>query len=246
MDLTVWLVLGVALLSVAGAIQLWRGRLTGDSPTRTELLWGASGVVTSSDGMGLRELFADRDRTANLLIVTCEVLVMTMSAFLLVYVAIATSVPAYVLALLGVTYLLGAYLLGRAMYLRLGLDAGTLGSTSSPRIEEALANSFGANTDDDFAAISGALDTARGDADDDVLAVVLAGARNGASPTELRDVCSETRVGSPEAVDERISALVEGGLLTEGDDDEPLAFTDERLTEVDPDQVASMATSLSA
>lgn len=240
------LVGGVALLAVAGVIQLWTGRLTAATPARKELFWDSSGVFTGEDQVGVREMVTDPDKASNLLIATCELLVMTMAGFLLVYIVGTGGLPTYAVAVLAVTYLLGAYLVGRAVYLRLGLGEGSTGHSSSLHIEAALANQFGGDAEEDFAALSGALDTARGAENDPVTAIVLSGVRNGATPAELREVCSEAGTGSPEAVQERIETLTEGGLLVPGDDDEPLAFTDERLQDADPEQAAAVATSVAS
>lgn len=233
---------GMALLSVAGAVQLWRGRLVPDQPLRQELVWGGDGVFAERDGVTTRELLADRSKLANLGIVACELLIMTMAAFVLVYVLAVGAVPLIAVPALVVTYLIGAYLVGRAVYLRLGLG----GSSDRVRTETAVAGQFGTGAESEFAAVTAALGSARGGETDSATALVLTGARHGGTPAQLRRIAADQPALSRDAVEETIDALTAGGLLVTDGVDEPLAFTDDRLETAEPEQVVAVATSVGA
>lgn len=233
---------GMTLLAVAGAVQLWRGRLVPDQPLRQELAWGTDGVFGEADDVSTQELLGDRSKLANLGIVACELLVMTMAAFVLVYVLAVGAVPLVAVPPLVVTYLIGAYLLGRAVYLRLGLG----GSSDRVRAETAVAAQFGVDAESEFAAVTAALDSTRGGEADSATALVLTGARHGGTPAELQTIAADQTALSPDAVEETIDALTAGGLLVSEGADEPLAFTDDRLEQAEPEQVVAMATSVAA
>jgi hypothetical protein len=243
------LLVGTGLLTLAGVLQLWEGRLSGPTPIRRQLLSEPRGILSAADRSNPRRILADRAKLSNVGVIVCELLVMTMTAFMLIYSAGTFSLPTEATVLLGTTYVLGAYLVGRAVYIRLGFGtetAGTENSLSVPEIEASLSNTFTDAVETDFAAITSALNTARGDDDtvEPVTAAVLAGARAGESRAALEQWARMTGVTSPAAVDEAIIRLVDGGILEDAPEEEPLAFSDDRLSDVEPDQVATVAASV--
>jgi hypothetical protein len=243
------LLVGTGLLTLAGALQLWEGRLSGPTPIRKQLLSEPDGIFSSTDRRNPRRIVRDRAKLSNAGVVCCELLVMTMTAFMLIYSVGAFSLPTIAVALLSATYALGAYLVGRAVYIRLGFGAATTSTTDGtpvPELEVSLAETFGDAVETDFAAITSALDTARGNEAtiDAVTAVLLAGARAGESEAALKRWGADADVASPEAIAECATRLVEDGVLADRPETEPLSFIDDRLADADPDQVAAVTASV--
>lgn len=243
------LLAGTGLLTLAGLLQLWEGRLSGPTPIRRQLLSEPEGIFTPADRSNPRRILADRGKLSNAGVIACELLVMTMTAFMLIYSVGTYSLPTIAVVLLTVTYTLGAYLVGRAVYIRLGFGAGPTGqagSLSVPELEISLAETFDNAVETDFAAITSALNTARG-ADmevEELTAAVLAGARAGESRATLEQWADRTGVASPEEIGEVTTRLADCGVLKECAADEPLQFSDDRLADVEPDQVASITASV--
>jgi len=243
------LLFGTGLLMVAGALQLWHGRLSGPTPIRRQLLSEPDGILSPADRAEPGRILDGRAKLANVGVVCCELLVMTMTAFMLIYTVATFSLPSTATAMLAVTYVLGAYLVGRAVYIRLGLSGTPTGleeQLSVPEIEASLANTFGDAVEDDFAAITSAMNTARGveEALDPIMVSLLAGARAGESLAALEEWGRETGVVSPEEIDETATRLVESGLLEDPAETGPLAFSDQRLAEVESEQVATITASV--
>lgn len=242
------MILGSGLLAAAGIVQLWKGRLSGPTPTRRQLLSDPEGIFTVADRRNPRRILTDRAKLANLIVVCCEFLIMAMAAFMLIYTTATFAIPTVAAVTLALTYVLGAYLLSRVIYLRLGFGTGPdvdEERPSVPVIEASLADAFGESVEDDFAAITGAMRTARGDEGLGVVtAALLAAARGQGSIADVREWCVDAGVASAETVDERAGELTEAGVFEETPESGPITFSDERLADVDPDQVATVTASV--
>lgn len=240
---------GVVLLALAGVLQFRQGRQTPDQPLRRELVWDEQGVFAGGKETDLAAVFADWDKRTNLLIVGGELLVLVLAGGTLLYGVALSAVPLVAVPPLVVTYLLGAYFLGQAIYLRLGLD-DTAGGPARVRTEALIADRLGNDAEVEFAAMTAALGSARGDVAESaereaVTALVLAGASSGATAEALQSVAAGGEL-SATAVDETIETLAKNGLLVAPEPDEPITFADDRLEDATPDQVVAMATAVTS
>ena len=237
---------GLATLVGVGIYQTWTGRLTALGPSG-QLMVEDVAYPTGDDLAEPRRLL-EREKLANLAVVATELIVLVVAGLAagLVITSEAVTTPYVVLTL--VAYLVGAYLVGRAVYVRLGFptpvesidlndDPEAIARSLNDRIEDGLG--------DAFVAIHAAGTTARGDDPelDPVTAALLAGAQSERGRSEVATWAAETGVASESTVAHRADELVDSGLIAPG---EGLAFTSERLRDADPADVAAVAISLGA
>ncbi|WP_439027354.1 hypothetical protein [Haloarchaeobius sp. DT45] len=225
------------------AVGLWGlGRTRADATAPYDRLFAEVRFPTQSDG--LTDL--DDEVAASLAIAWLELTVLVLAGLFVFVVAAESSVPVALRALFVATFVVGAWLLGHALYVRLGLPVeGRLGETDGHgdrTLQRALAEMVGSETAADFATIDGALDTARGSDDrvDTLTVGLLAAAYNEADPAAVRRWAASTGVASPATVAARHDELASAGLLRE----ESLQLRASRLATRGPTHVAAMASSL--
>lgn len=247
--LTALIAIGVAGLLLVGIWQLWAGRLS-ETGGRSQL-FAADDIayVTRADLANPRRL-AQPGKLSNVLTIALEVVVLLLAGVIAVAVVTHPEVDLLYKVLVGESYLVAAYLVGRGIYVRLGLPvpgAETPGD-GQPDVDvlaDAVRDVVGENVGTDFAAVHDAMATARGadDGMDAVTVALLAAARNEVPLEDVRDWAADNGVASPATVRSRAETLEEEGLLAVED---TLSFEIERLSTAEPEQIGTVASSVLA
>jgi len=237
---------GLATLVGVGIYQTWTGRLTALGPSGQLMVEDVA--YPTGDDLAEPSRLLEREKLANLAMVATELIVLVVAGLAAAMVITSEGIGTPYVALTLAAYLVGAYLVGRAVYVRLGFPT-PVDRLDRRREPEAIARSLNDRVEDGlgdaFAAIHAAGTTARGDDSelDPVTAALLAGAQSERGRSEVATWAAETGVASESTVEHRADELVDSGLIAPGED---LAFTSERLRDADPADVAAVATSLGA
>lgn len=238
---------GLATLVGVGVYQTWTGRLSALGPSG-QLMVDDVAYPTSEDVAAPGRLL-QREKLANLVMIVTELTVLIVAGVAAAAMVTSGSASTPYVALTVVAYVVGAYLVGRAVYVRLGLPTPVGSIDRDEDDHEAIARSLNDHVEDGlgdtFAAIHEAGGSARGGPSslDPVTVALLAGALSGRRRSEVATWAAETGLASESTVETRANDLAESGLLAASDD---LAFTSDRLREADPADVAAVATSLGA
>jgi hypothetical protein len=228
------LVVGLVLV---GAWGLYAGRLS-TRGGRGQLFVDDVTYLSRVDLRNPRRLL-EPSRAANLVIAALETLLLVIATLTLLELAGRPNVPTWFVALSGIGVGVGGFVLGRAVYVRVG------GAVPEPT---AAVDDFGAGFErvagtaatEDFTAIHDAMKQARGGDSDAATAAVLAAARADVDPDSLRAWAAESGLASPASVDDRIDALATAGII----DPDTFTYVDDRLETADPSDLASLATSV--
>jgi hypothetical protein len=234
---------GLGLLVAVGTYQLWAGRLTALG-SGGQLMVDDVSYPTRADVQHPRRLLEPR-KLANLLTVVCELVVLIVAGVAAAALVTSTTVGRAYAALVVTAYLVGAYLVARAVYVRLGLPTPVAGDAGEPDdVAASLGDRFGDDVATAFSSIHEADATVRAEDDlDDVTAALLAGARTERRRGELATWAAESGLASESTVRGRAEELTECGLFASG---ERLSFSADQLADADPDEVVAVATSLGA
>lgn len=227
---------GVGVLLAVGAWALYAGRFDVRGG-RGQLFVDDVAYLTRAD---LREpsRLLDPSKAANLLIAALEVLLLVIATVTVVAVAARDAVSPWFLAVAALGVLVGGYLVGRGVYVRLGFAV-----PEPARSVNAFGAGFervaGTDAAADFTAIHDAMGRTRASGDSDAAtAAVLAAARADVDRESLRDWAADSGLASPASVDARVDDLAAAGLL----DPDAFALADDRLATADPPDVAAVAT----
>jgi len=238
---------GLGLLLVVGSWFLWDERLTAVGG-RSQLLSDDVGFVTGSDVRRPGRIVEDRSKLFNLVMIVAEVSVLVMAAGMALLVLSTDGVATTSKALVGITFVVGAYLLARALYVRVGLPVPAtdgIDDGDDAVLASSLDRRVAPETGEAFAEIRGAMGTTRGDGSLDAVAVaLLAGARTDASLDDLREWAADSGVASPSTVTARADELEAAGVLAVDGDD--LGVAHDRLADADPAELGTVAASLLA
>lgn len=226
--------LGVLVLVGVWSLYAYRLSATGG---RDQLFVDDVTYLTREDFRDPTRLL-DPSKAANVLIAALELLMLVIATITVLVLATRVTVPDWYVATAVAALLVGGYLLGRAIYVRLGFSVPeTVDSVDD--FGEDFERVAGTGAATDFTAIHDAMGRARGaDGSDAALAAVLAGARSEMGREELRTWAAESGLASPASVDERVDTLADAGVL----DAEAFAFANDRLATADPTDVAAVAT----
>jgi hypothetical protein len=226
-------VLGLCCLLAGGAWQLWAGRLSVAGS-------GRQLAVAHPTRADLRDpaRLIEPAKAANLLMVQVELLLLALASVTVAQLLSTPGVHPALAAVTAATYLVGAGLVGRALYVRLGLAP-----TADPPGEESLAASLSRSLDAEtaaaFRAVLAAAASARGDDVAPVTAAVLAGARTETDRATLADWAAGEGVADRETVVVRTRDLAAAGVLAD-----PAALTlAPRLSSATADQLVAVADS---
>lgn len=226
--------LGVLVLVGVWSLYAYRLSATGG---RDQLFVDDVTYLTREDFQNPKRLL-DPSKAANILIAALELLMLVIATITVLVLATRVTVPDWYVATAVTALLVGGYLVGRAIYVRLGFSVPET-SESVDEFGESFESVAGTNAATDFTAIHDAMGRARGGDDSDAaLAAVLAAARSDVDRDELRTWAAESGLASPASVDDRVADLVDAGVL----DLETFAFTKDRLATADPTDVAAVAT----
>lgn len=234
---------GLGLLVAVGTYQLWAGRLTALGPGG-QLMVEDVAYPTREDVRTPRRLLEPR-KLANLLTALCELVVLVAAGVAAAALVTSTTVGGAYAALVVTAYLVGAYLVARAVYVRLGFPTPVAGDAGEPAdVAASLGERFDGDVAAAFRSLHRAGTTVRGEgALDDVTVALLAGARTGRRRGEVATWAAGSGLASESTVRGRAADLTACGLLASG---ERLSFTADRLADADPDEVVAVATSLGA
>lgn len=226
---------GLGLLIIAGVYQLSTARLTGPHVKRTHLVGDEASTFTSLDYEDPTRILRDRAKLLNGGVVLLELTLVVLAVWTatIVYAMPALS-TAFKLLVVGVV-VVGSLLVGRGLYVRLGLYQPV-------NLQESFRRTVGASAANDFVAIQSVLDTARADTTLDQATVgLLAGAKHETTMETLREWGRTESVVDPETFEERATALAEAGVIRRADG---RVTIDPQLSEADDDQLASIAASV--
>lgn len=229
---------GLCGLLGVGVVQLWRGRLTATGGH--DQLFADARFRTPGEPV-------DRDAAANLAIVALELVVVVLAAVMVGYLVVGTTLSPVLKGLFAGTYGVGAALLARAAYVRLGLPVPGRTAVDDSRtvsdLVESLAATVGEPTADEFEALYAAMRTARGDAGPDVVAVALvAAARADADVATVEYWAATNGIASPATVATRRDELASAGVLAA----DRFELARPELADAPADDVAAVATTLLA
>jgi hypothetical protein len=229
-------VLGLCCLLVGGAWQLWAGRLSAAGSGR-QLAVDDVAHPTRADLRDPARLL-EPAKAANLLMVQLELLLLALAGVTVAQLLSTPGVHPALAAVTAATYLVGAGLVGRALYVRLGLAP-----TVDPPGDESLTASLSRTGDPEMAAAFRAVQavsaSARGDDVDPVTAALLAGARTAADRATVAAWAADAGVADRETVADRARELAAAGVLA---DAESLVLAS-RLSGAAADQLVAVADS---
>lgn len=226
---------GLGLLIVAGIYQLSTARLAGTEAKRNQLVSEDSTTFTRADFSDPRNVLENGDKLRNAIVVVSETLAIVTAVWMTLYIYTAQAISMPIKLLVIATLVVGTVLVGRGLYVRMGMYQPvnlqeSLRSTTEPEVAE------------DFASIRTALETARGDDPIDEATVgLLAAARNDRPTDELREWARVEAVADPATLEDRVETLTEAGLI---DDEDGRLTVDPQFEEVDDDQLATVAASV--
>ncbi len=228
---------GLVLLLAGGIWQLSNARLSGPGVKRSQLVSPDAAVLTPRDRKTPSRVLSDVDKLRSVLVAALEVGLIAVSVWTAMYVAAQPGVVPAFKALVVATMAVGATLVARGVYVRLGLFRPELDGLADYR--QSLAVSMSAGVAEEFADIHRSLSTARSEENIDATTVgVLAAARQGRPLDEVLRWGEGADVAEAEAFEERADALAEAGLIRTDDADLQLAPDFE---DADPDQIATVA-----
>lgn len=226
---------GLGLLLVAGIYQLSTARLAGPDAKRSQLLSADSTTFTPADLRNPSNVIRDGEKLRNAVVVLLEVAAIVMAVWMTIYVYSLPTIDVAFKLLILAALVVGALLVGRGLYLRLGLYEPVT-------IQESLRETAGADVARDFASIGGALETARGgDPIDEATVGLLAAAKNAESIETLKRWARSEDVADPETFDEHADALAAAGVIeNEGGE----LTVHPQFEDADDDQLATVTASV--
>jgi len=231
-----FLTAGVGALLAVGAWGLYAGRFDVRGG-RNQLFVDDVAYLTREDLREPRRLL-EPSKAANPVIAALETLLLGIATVTVVAVAARTEPAPRFLAVAAAGVLVGGYLVGRGVYVRLGFAV-----PETARTVDAFGRGFervaGTDAATDFAAIHDAMGRTRGTGDSDAAtAAVLAAARADLDHGTLRSWAADSGLASPASVDARVDDLAAAGLL----DPDAFRLVEDRLATADPADVAAVAT----
>jgi len=226
---------GLGLLLVAGGYQLTTARLSGPDAKRSQLLSEQSTTFTRGDLEDPTRILENGRKLQNALVVVLEIAAIVMAVWMSTLVYTVPTIQLWFKLLVVAALVVGSLLVGRGIYVRLGLYQPVT-------VREALRYDVGAETAEDFATIREVSKTARGDATlDEATAGLLAAAKNGRSMETVREWAESEDVAPPETFEQRARTLDEAGVIRcEG---EHLSLS-AKFDEAGDDQIATVAASV--
>jgi hypothetical protein len=229
---------GIGALLLVGVWGLYAGRLS-ERGGRGQLFIDDVTYLSRVDIENPRRLL-EPSRAANLVIAALELLLLVIATLTLLELSTRSGVPTWFVAGSTFAVLVGGYVLGRAVYVRVGF------AVPEPTDDvDAFGAGFetvaGTDAAADFTAIHDAMQRTRGDGNSDaVTAAVLAAARADVDRTPLETWAAESGLASPASVEARIDALANAGVV----DPDAFTFVDDRLETAAPSDLASLTTSI--
>lgn len=230
----------LGVLTLVGVWALYAGRLSARGG-RGQLFVDDVTHLTRRDFQEPSRLLAP-SKAANVIITVLELVLIGIATLMVLTLWDHPDVPAAFAYGATGALVVGTVLLGRAMYVRIGF-AVPEGARSVDEFGGGFERVADTEAATDFVAIHDALGHARGtDAADAATAAVLAAARADLDREALEAWAADSGLASPATVADRVDALADAGVL----DADAFAFTDDRLADADPADVAAMATSVAA
>jgi hypothetical protein len=226
---------GLGLLIVAGIYQLSTARLAGTNAKRDQLISKDSTTFTRADFTDPTNVLDDGGKLRNAVIVVMETAAIVMAVWMTIFIYTASSVSmALKLLVIGVL-VVGTFLVGRGLYVRMGMYQPVT-------LAESLRSTVGPDVADDFSSIRTTLDAARGDDPvEETTAGLLAAARNDRSMDDLQEWARVEDVADPATLENRVETLAEAGLIHA--DDGQLSV-DPQFADADDDQLITVATTV--
>lgn len=226
---------GLSLLLVAGIYQLSAARLSGVEVKGGQLVSEESTTFTRSDLTDPTRILGDRDKLRSATIIVLEVAAIVMSVWMSIYVYAMPGVSTPMKLLVFAALAVGALLVGRGLYVRLGLyQPLTLRESLQARTTPGVA--------EDFASIRDALDTARSSEGVDEVAVgVLAAAKNGSSIDGLKKWGRAENLADSETFEDRVGTLADAGIVRV---EEGQLALETSFEDVEDDQLATVVDSV--
>jgi len=226
---------GLGLLIVTGIYQLSTARLAGTNAKRDQLVSEDSTTFTRADFSDPTNILEDGGKLRNALVVVSETAAIVMAVWMTIFMYTASAVSTPLKLLVIAVLVVGTFLVGRGLYVRMGMYQPV-------SLRESLRSTTGPEVAEDFASLRNALETARGDGPIDETTVgLLAGARNDRSMDELREWARVEEVADRATFEERVENLTDAGIVH---DEDGRLTVGPQFEDVDDDQLATVAASV--
>lgn len=230
---------GLVVLLVAGAWQLTATHLSGMEGHYSRLAAGKTRFFSATDRRRPWRVLADRGKRRNAAMIGLELVALVAAGATVAVVVTHPGVPMLFETVTVASLVVGALLVLRGVYVRLGLYRPAMESLADYRAT--VAGTIGQGAAEEFEAVYGALSTSRGPGADGVTAALLAAARTRRTVDDVVAWCETTDVCDAEMVESRARTLDEAGVV---DCEDGRLRVAERVGEVETDRLAAVAVSV--